>query len=80
MDGRGARNYGVEPRIPRLPNGWLSHQSRKPSLYVILFQDNNGGDPDFLLIGEIKPRHQNRSKEALRYVRCKVNGYPSSRV
>ena len=25
----------VEPRLPRLPNGWLSRQSRQPSLYVI---------------------------------------------
>ena len=51
----------LEPGLPRLPNGWLSHQSRQSSLYVILVQDNNGGDPDLLPIGEIKPRHQNRS-------------------
>ena len=44
----------VEPRLPRLPNGWLSRQSRQTSLYVILAQDNKGGDPDLLLIGEIR--------------------------
>ena len=70
----------VEPRLPRLPNGWLSHQSRQPSLYVIQVQDNNGGNPDLLPTGEIRPRHQNRSNVALRYVKCKVNGNPSSRV
>ena len=32
----------VEPRLPRLPNGWLSRQSRQSSLYVIQVQDNNG--------------------------------------
>ena len=50
----------VEPRLPRLPNGWLSRQSRQPSLYVILVQDNNGGDPDLLPTGEIGPRHQKK--------------------
>ena len=44
----------VEPRLPRLPNGWLSHQSRQSSLDVVLAQDNNGGDPDLLMTGEIK--------------------------
>ena len=48
----------VEPRLPRLPNGRLSRQSRQSSLYVVLFQDNNGGDPDLLPTGEIRPRHQ----------------------
>ena len=70
----------MEPRLLRLPNGWFSRQSRKPSLYVILVQDNNGGDSDLLLTREIRPRHQNRSNGASRYVRCKVNGNPSSRV
>ena len=70
----------MEPQLPRLPNGWLSRQLRQPSLYVILVQDNNGGDPDLLPTGEIRPRHQNRSNGALRYVRCKVNGNPISRV
>ena len=51
----------VEPGLPRLPNGWLSHQSRQSLLYVIQVQDNNGGDPDLLPTGEIRPRHQNRS-------------------
>ena len=51
----------VEPRLPRLPNGWLSHQSRQSSLYVIQVQDNNGGYPDMLPTGEIIPRHQIRS-------------------
>ena len=51
----------VEPRLPRLPNLWLSRQSRQSSLYVILAKDNKGGDPDLLLIGEIKSRHQIRS-------------------
>ena len=51
----------VELRLPRLPNGWLSRQSRQSSLYVILAQDNKGGDLDLLSIGEIKPRHQIRS-------------------
>ena len=60
--------------MPRLPNGWLSHQSRQPSLYVILFQDNNRGDLDLLPTGEIIPRHQNRSNVYLRYIRFKVNG------
>ena len=80
MDGRGASNQGVEPRLPRLLNGWLSRQSRQPSLYVILVQDNNRGDLDLPLTGEIKPRHQNISSGASRYVRFKVNGNPSSRV
>ena len=47
----------VEPRLPRFPNGWLSHQSRQSSLYAILAQDNNGGDSDLLPTGEIRPRH-----------------------
>ena len=51
----------VELRLPRLPNGQLSHKSRQSSLYVILAQDNNGGDLDLLSIGEIKPIHQIRS-------------------
>ena len=51
----------VEPRLPQLPNGWLLRQSRQSSLYVILAQDNKGGDPDLLPTGEIKPRHQIRS-------------------
>ena len=51
----------VEPRLPRLPNGWLSRQSRQSSLYVILAQDNNGGDPDLLPTGDIRARHQIRS-------------------
>ena len=51
----------VEPRLPRLPNGWLSLQTRQSSLYVILAQDEKVGDPDLLPIGEIRPRHQIRS-------------------
>ena len=70
----------VEPRLPRLLNGWLSRQSRQSSLYVIQVEDNNGGDPDLLSKREIRPRHQNRSNVALRYVRCKVNGNPRSGV
>ena len=54
----------VEPRLPRLPNGWLSRQSGQSSLYVIQVQDNNGGDPDLLPTGEIGPRHQIRSSMA----------------
>ena len=38
----------VEPRLPRLPNGWLSRQSRQSSLDAVLAQDNNGGDLDLL--------------------------------
>ena len=45
----------VEPILPRLPNGWLSCQSRQSSLDVVLAQDNNGGDPDLLPLGEVKP-------------------------
>ena len=48
----------VEPRSPRLPNGWLSRQSRQSSLDGVLAQDNNGGDTDLLPIGEIRPKHQ----------------------
>ena len=62
----------VEPRLPRIPKRWLSQQSRKSSLYVVRVQDNNGEDPNLLPIGEIKPRHKIRSKQTLRYVRCKV--------
>ena len=51
----------VEPRLPQLRNGWLSHQSRQSSLYVILAQDNKGGDPNLLPIGKIRPKHQIRS-------------------
>ena len=51
----------VDPRSPPLPNGWLSRQSRQFSLYVILTQDNNGGDLDLLLTGEITPKHQIKS-------------------
>ena len=51
----------VEPRLPQLPNGWLSRQSRQSSLYVILAQDNKGGDPNLLPIGDIRPRHQIKS-------------------
>ena len=51
----------VEPRLPRLPNGQLSIQSRQSSFYVVLAQDNNGGDPDLLPTGEIRPKHQIRS-------------------
>ena len=51
----------VEPRLPRLPNGWFSCQSRKYSLDVVLAHDNNGGDLDLVLRGEIRPRHQIRS-------------------
>ena len=51
----------VEPRLPRLPNGWLSHQSRQSSLYVILAQDNKGGDPDLLPTREIRHKHQIKS-------------------
>ena len=54
----GQETKEVEPRLLRLPNGWLSRQSRQCSLYVILAQDNKGGDPDLLSIGEIRPRHQ----------------------
>ena len=64
--------------------GWnhdcLDSQSRQPSLYVILVQDNNGGDLYLLSTGEIRPRHQNRSNGASRYVRYKVNGNPSSTI
>ena len=31
------------------------------SLDVILAQDNNGGDPDLLFTGEIRPKYQNKS-------------------
>ena len=51
----------VEPRLPRLPNGWLSRQSRQSSLDVVLARGNNGGDPDLLPTGEIKPKHQIKS-------------------
>ena len=57
----GQETMEVEPRLPRLANRWLSHQSRQSSLYAILAQDNNGGDPDLLPTGEIRPRHQIRS-------------------
>ena len=57
----GQATQEAEPRFPRLPNGWLSRQSRQSSLYVILAQDNKGGDPDLVPTGEIKPRHQIRS-------------------
>ena len=79
MDGRGASNS-------RLPNGWLSRQSRQPSLYVILVQENNGGDPT---MGETQiwsPQERSdldtrrRSNGASGYLRCKVNGNHSSRV
>ena len=65
MDGKGQANKEVEPRLPRIPNGWLSRQSRQPSLYVILVQVNNGGDPDLLLTGEIGPRHQKKNRWGL---------------
>ena len=67
----GQASKEVEPRLPGLPNGWLSFQSRKSLIYVILAQDNNGGDLDLLSIGEIRPRHQIKSN-GLEVVRCKV--------
>jgi len=62
----------MEPRLPRLPNGRLSCKSRQPSLYVIPVQDNNGGDPDLLPIGEIRPRHQKKIRWGFRVL--KVQG------
>ena len=38
----GQATMEVEPRLPQLPNGWLSRQSRQSSLYVILAQGNKG--------------------------------------
>ena len=35
--------------------------SRQSSLDVVLAQDNNGGDPDLLSTGEIRPKHQIKS-------------------
>ena len=69
----------VEPRLPRLPNGWLSCQSRKsrhPSLYVILVQDNNGGDPDLLLTGEIGPGHQRKIRWGFRILKVQCEWKP----
>ena len=71
---KGQETKEVEPRSPRLPNGWLSCQSRQSSLDVILAQDNNGGDPDLLSMGEVKPRHQIKSMEdEIRKVQGEVN-------
>ena len=67
----------VEPRLPRLPNGWLSHQSRRYSLCVIKVQDNNGGDPDQVRTKEIRARHQIKSN-GLEVRKVKDNGNPRS--
>ena len=69
----GQETKEVEPRLPRLPNGWLSCQSRQHLLYVILAQDNKRGDPNLLPIGEIRSRHRSNQLD-LRYVRCEVIG------
>ena len=67
----------VEPRLPRLPNGWLSGQSRQSSLYVILAQDNNGGDPDLFPTAETRPRHLIRSN-GLEVRKVQDDGSPGS--
>ena len=61
MDSRGTSNYGGGTKIASTPKWMVVTPIKAVSLYVILSQDNNGGDPDLLPTGEIKPRHQIRS-------------------
>ena len=37
--------------------------------YVILVQDNNGGDPDLLPTAEIEPRHQKKIRWGFRVLK-----------
>ena len=67
----------VEPRLPRLLNGWLSHQSRQ-SLLMLSKSKTRKGETQIYSRQERSNLDTRSDQMDLRYVRCKVNGNPRS--